>query len=72
MNAGEAAELLEVAFATLMGVYFLLRGYRVIGPRPGADAKADAMHAKWGRLFRILGIILTACGSLLVVIKLLQ
>jgi hypothetical protein len=40
------------------GVYCLLVGFRVVGKKPGEDAKFDAWHAKFGTVLKVCGVVL--------------
>jgi hypothetical protein len=48
----------------LVGVFFSLLGYRVIGPKPGTNPRADNFYRLWGRSLRILGPIMIVGGIL--------
>ncbi len=37
------------------GIYATLLGFRVVGKPPGESAKYDEWHARFGKLFRVLG-----------------
>ena len=52
--------LVDCAIPFFGGFYATLLGYRKVGKRPGEDARYDAWHDRYGRLFRILGPFLVA------------
>lgn len=57
MDAGTKAHLIEFFISASFGVYFMLVGYRLVGPRPGQDERRDAWHERWGLLPKLLGPI---------------
>jgi hypothetical protein len=50
--------LVNAAIPFLVGIFCLLVGFRVIGSKPGVDAKFDAMHARFGTFFKVAGPVL--------------
>lgn len=72
MKPDPLALLLLCGTPAVVGIYFALVGYRVIGPRPGADLKYDHTWQKNGRIFRVLGILLTVGGALFLLILLVR
>jgi hypothetical protein len=50
--------LVDCVLPGLIGVLFTLLGYRVIGPKPGANLTYDYRFAKYGRVYRVLGAVL--------------
>jgi hypothetical protein len=50
----------DAAISFCIGVFVALVGYRVVGKRPGEDARYDEWHRRWGWLFRIVGPLLMA------------
>lgn len=70
MKPDPLALLLLCGTPVVVGVYFALVGYRVIGPKPGVDLKYDITWAKNGRIFRVLGLLLSVGGTLFLLILL--
>ena len=50
--------LIDCVLPGLIGVFFALLGYRVIGPKPGTDLTYDNRFAKHGRFYRVIGTLL--------------
>ena len=56
------ANLINAAIPFLGGVYCLLVGFRVVGPKPGVNPKHDAMMVKFGAFFKVAGPVLMLVG----------
>jgi hypothetical protein len=65
MTADLVGALITAAITLALGVYAALLGYRVIGPKPGADEKHDRWSERYGQLFRFVGPVLIAVGVVL-------
>ena len=57
-------EFVEALLPFFGGLYITLVGYRVLGKKPGQNPAYDAHMRKWGRWWRVGGLVLMA-GSLL-------
>jgi hypothetical protein len=58
MNPALFAALTNAAIPFFVGVFAILHGYRLIGTRPGENAKWDEWHKQHGKVLRILGPVL--------------
>ena len=52
------ATVIDHSISVLGGVLALLVGYRVLGPKAGADPKYDAFYLKWARHLKWLGPVI--------------
>jgi hypothetical protein len=59
--------IVDGAIPLLGGAYCTLLAFRVVGKKPGQDARYDDWHRRWGSKFRVLGPLLAVAGR-----KLLQ
>ena len=56
--------LIEYGLPILVGVYFILVGYQIIGPKPGTNPTHDYRFAKYGHYSRLAGFALLAAPLL--------
>ncbi|HZZ73621.1 MAG TPA: hypothetical protein VFE24_15315 [Pirellulales bacterium] len=50
------SKLIEALIPLAGAVYCFLAGFRLIGPPPGKDPKADEMHARFGTMLKVCGV----------------
>jgi hypothetical protein len=62
MRPEALAALVEGAIPVFGGVYAALLGFRVIGKKPGQDARYDERLGKYGGLLKIGGPLLAFYG----------
>jgi hypothetical protein len=65
MRPGAIAALIEGAIPFFGGIYGALLGFRVVGKRPGQDARYDERLGKYGHLLKILGPLVALYGIFL-------
>ena len=58
-------ELVNGAIPVLGGIYATLLGYRVVGKKPGVNAKYDEWHSCYGQLLKVLVPVLVVFGMFL-------
>jgi len=51
------AAIIDASLSLLGGVLAILIGFRYIGPKPGTNEKYDALHRKWLKHLRWLGVL---------------
>jgi hypothetical protein len=56
------AALVDSGIPFCAGIYCTLLGYRIVGKKPGEDAKFDAWYARFGGFMKIGGPFLIVFG----------
>jgi hypothetical protein len=54
------ATVIDHSISVLGGIVALLIGYRVLGPKSGANPKYDAFYLKWAKHLKWLGPVVIA------------
>jgi hypothetical protein len=67
MRPEAIAALVEGCIPFFGGILGTLYAYRILGKKPGQDPRHDEWHAKWGRLFKVLGPVVALFGVVLAV-----
>ena len=52
------AAMIDFSISVLGGIVALLLGYRVLGPKSGANPKYDAFYLKWAKHLKWLGPVI--------------
>lgn len=63
MNAQLIATLFDQSISIVGGILATLMGFRVFGPKLGANSKFDVLHAKWFKHLKWLGPMLIVIAS---------
>ena len=65
------ATIIDHSISVLAGILALLLGYRVLGPKPGANPKYDTFYLKWTKHLKWLGPVIIAFALVQIAIAVL-
>src|SRR5262245_34152782 len=63
------SELIQNSIIVLIGLVFVLVGFRVLGRKRGTSESADRWHAKYGKFFKIAGPVIVVGGLALFLLR---
>ena len=65
------AAIIDHSFSILFGLLVSLLGFRVLGPKPGANQKYDVFYGQWGKHLKWLGPLMVVFGVIQITIAVL-
>ena len=65
-----SAQWIDYSISILGGIYAVLLGYRVLGPKPDINPKYDVWHNQWGKHLKWGGPLLIAFSLVQIVLAL--
>jgi hypothetical protein len=69
MNAQLIATLIDQSLSVSSGIIAMLIGFRVFGPKPGANQKFDSLHTKWLKHLKWFGPLLIVIASIQLIVS---